>query len=253
MGALRRDGIITTKALSFNAECLFPDTSISTTDLTVAMTDELHAETASGTGQYEFQIQSFTDEFFEVAANRTEIGSTLYNTISTADTTILPGSIQYHVTSCNAYDPNDVSRSYQIFNSSDCYFSEIIDAQLNTETGSSESPIDFKFNSFTFSAESSTVNLICEIQLCLADDANCYIPCNQAIDEAVEENLDKDNDATTDIVETIENIADDVNEASESDESNSVLTDLAVTEIEISGDYEDAIHPIGNETHIFDV
>merc|ERR1712131_76015 len=232
MGALRRDGIITTKALSFNAECLFPDTSISTTDLTVAMTDELHAETASGTGQYEFQIQSFTDEFFEVAANRTEIGSTLYNTISTADTTILPGSIQYHVTSCNAFDPNDVSRSYQIFNSSDCYFSDIIEAQLNTETGSSDSPIDFKFNSFTFSAESSTVNLICEIQLCLADEAN---------------------DATTDIVETIENIADDVNEASESDESNSVLTDLAVTEIEISGDYQDAIHPIGNETHIFDV
>ena len=123
--ALRRDGIITTKALSFNAECLFPDTSISTTDLTVAMTDKLHAETASGTGQYEFQIQSFTDEFFEVAANRTEIGSTLYNTISTADTTILPGSIQYHVTSCNAFDPNDVSRSYQIFNSSDCYFRKI--------------------------------------------------------------------------------------------------------------------------------
>ena len=89
--ALRRDGIITTKALSFNAECLFPDTSISTTDLTVSMTDELNAETASGTGQYEFQIQSYSDESFENLANRTEIGSTLYNTISTAETTSLPG------------------------------------------------------------------------------------------------------------------------------------------------------------------
>ena len=88
--ALRRDGIITTKALSFNAECLFPDTSISATDLTVSMTDALNAETASGTGQYEFQIQSFSDEAFQVPANRTEIGSTLYNTISTAETTILP-------------------------------------------------------------------------------------------------------------------------------------------------------------------
>ena len=88
--ALRRDGIITTKALSFNAECLFPDTSISTTDLTVSMTDALNAETASGTGQYEFQIQSFSDEAFEVPANRTEIGSTLFNAISTAETTILP-------------------------------------------------------------------------------------------------------------------------------------------------------------------
>merc|ERR1711990_1134478 len=88
--ALRRDGIITTKALSFNAECLFSDTSISATDLTVSMTDALNAETASGTGLYEFQIQSFSDEAFQVPANRTEIGSTLYNTISTAETTILP-------------------------------------------------------------------------------------------------------------------------------------------------------------------
>lgn len=88
--ALRRDGIITTKALSFNAECLFPDTAISATDLMVSLTDKLSAETASGTGQYEFQIQSFSDEAFEIPANRTEIGATLYNTVSPAVTTILP-------------------------------------------------------------------------------------------------------------------------------------------------------------------
>ena len=101
--ALRRDGIITTKAFSFNAECLFPDTSISTTDLTVSMTDALNAETASGTGQYEFQIQSFSDEAFEVPANRTEIGSTLYNAISTAETTFLPARDPRTVNSIGEY------------------------------------------------------------------------------------------------------------------------------------------------------
>ena len=45
----------------------------------------------------------------------------------------------------------------------------------------------------------------------------------------------------------------DVTTAEGGNESDEVFDDVSVTEIAFSGDYEDALHPIGNETHIFDI
>ena len=79
------------------------------------------AHRLSGSDNLEVIIPIYSDELFSIPANQTEIGMTLFTTISTPDASLLPENIQYHVTSCNAYDPTDESRSYQIFNSDDCY------------------------------------------------------------------------------------------------------------------------------------
>ena len=95
---------------------------------------------------------------------------------------------------------------------------------------------------------------ICEIRLCLADELECYTSCNQSVAdvvaEAVAEADDDSNaidDAQTDNVVQTENVSQDVSESDTIFEE-----DVAMTEIEVSGDYEDAIHPIGNNTHIFE-
>merc|ERR1712176_1329100 len=146
-------------------------------------------------------------------------------------------------------------------NSQNCYFSDIIEAELSTDTGSSETSIDFKFNSFTFSAESSTVNLICEISLCLVDEADCYTSCDppiQLVEETVNEVRVIDNESNpmdnkSDGVEddAIEDVT--TADSMSGNESDEVFDDVSVTEIVFSGDYEDVLHPIGNETHIFDI
>ena len=43
------------------------------------------------------------------------------------------------------------------------------------------------------------------------------------------------------------------NAATIGNESDEVFDGVAVTEIDLSGDYEDVLHPIGNDTHIFDI
>ena len=104
---------------------------------------------------------------------------------------------------------------------------------------------------------------ICEIRLCLADELECYTSCNQSVadvvadvvQEAVAEADDNSNaidDAQTDNVVQYENIEENVSQ--DVTESETIFEeDVAMTEIEVSGDYEDAIHPIGNNSHIFDI
>ena len=73
----------------------------------------------------------------------------------------------------------------------------------------------------------------------------------EVVAEAVAEVDDNSNaidDAQTDNVVQTENVSQDVSE------SDTIFEDdVVMTEIEVSGDYEDAIHPIGNNTHIFDI
>jgi len=95
---------------------------------------------------------------------------------------------------------------------------------------------------------------ICEIRLCLVDEADCYTSCNPLIDETVNEVRSIESDL-------LESESNDIREdgydapkgetnayAATEDESDSVFADVSVTEI----DYEDVLHPIGNETHLFD-
>ena len=99
---------------------------------------------------------------------------------------------------------------------------------------------------------------ICEIRLCLADELECYTSCNQSVADAVADVVEEAvagaddssnaiDDAQTDNVVQTENVSQDVTESDTIFEE-----DVAMTEIEVSGDYEDAIHPIGNNTHIFE-
>ena len=96
---------------------------------------------------------------------------------------------------------------------------------------------------------------ICEIRLCLADEIDCYTSCNQSVADVVAEANDNSNaidDAQTDNVVQTENIEENVSQ--DVTESETIFEeDVAMTEIEVSGDYEDAIHPIGNNTHLFDI
>ena len=95
---------------------------------------------------------------------------------------------------------------------------------------------------------------ICEIRLCLADELDCYTSCNQSVVDVVAEADDNSNaidDAQSDNVVQTENIEENVSQ--DVTESDTIFEDdVALTEIEVSGDYEDAIHPIGNNTHIFE-
>ena len=105
---------------------------------------------------------------------------------------------------------------------------------------------------------------ICEIRLCLVDEADCYTSCNPIVDETVNEVRAID-------IDPMESEQNDVGDKVEDDPSEDetittttaatttivttttiATTSTTVTEIDIL-DYEDVLHSIGNETHIFDI
>ena len=120
--ALTRDGIITTKVLSFEAQCQFADSAtVSIDGITVDPGTNI-AETISDTGSFTFDIESYVDSTFTTIAdstNKVEIGDKVYTKVWTDNT--LPTAINYHVTDCVAYETFDSSTgigsgtSYTIF------------------------------------------------------------------------------------------------------------------------------------------
>ena len=108
--ALLRDGIITTKVLSFEAQCQFSDSAtVSIDGITVDPGTNI-AETISDTGSFTFSIESYIDSGFTTVAdstNKVEIGDPVYTKVWTDNT--LPAAIEYHVTDCIAYETWDSS------------------------------------------------------------------------------------------------------------------------------------------------
>ena len=181
--ALLRDGIITTKVLSFAAQCKFPDTATVAVDgIEVAMGETL-VEAVSGLGSYTFTMSSFSDDTFTTAAdedNLIEIGDAVYNKISTADT--LPDAVNFHTTTCTAYSALNDDRddgatdasSYLLFDNNVCT-ADLVDVTIDDSTGdNTDSYVSFSFNSFTFEAEADSVAIVCEVKLCLDSEADCY-------------------------------------------------------------------------------
>lgn len=180
--ALLRDGIITTKVLSFEAQCQFLDSATVAIDGITVDPGTNVAETVSDTGSFTFNIESYIDSLYTTAAdatNKVEIGDKVYTRVWTTNT--LPAAIEYHVTDCTAYETYDAATStpsgtsYNIFNTNTCV-SDLISASVDDTTGTTAiDTVDFSFNSFTFSAAEDTVALVCTVKLCLASETTCFV------------------------------------------------------------------------------
>jgi len=179
--ALLRDGIITTKVLSFEAQCQFSDSAtVSIDGITVDPGTNI-AETISDTGSFTFNIGSYIDSAFTTVADSTntiEIGEKVYTKVWTDNT--LPAAIQYHVTDCVAYETYDSTTqigsgtSYTIFDTNNCV-SDLVDASVDVTTGDNTDTVEFSFNSFTFAAAQDTVAIECNVKLCLTSETTCYV------------------------------------------------------------------------------
>ena len=187
--ALLRDGIITTKVLSFAAQCKFPDTATVAVDgIQVEMGDTL-VEAVSREGAFTFAMASYTDATFDTAANednKIEIGDKVYNKITTADT--LPTGVEFHVTTCTAYSALNADQdggatdasAYLLFDNNVCT-ADLVDVAIDDDTGDNDSAFtSFSFNSFTFEAEADSVAVVCEVKLCLESEDECYVTTGDA-------------------------------------------------------------------------
>lgn len=191
--ALLRDGIITTKVLTFNAQCKYADTATVAVDGIAVEMGETLVETVSSEGVYSFTMASYSDDAFSAVAdadNLIEIGDVVYNRIITTDT--LPTNVNFHTTTCTAYSELNAdkdggatdSSSYMLFNNNVCT-AELVDVTIDDTTGdSTDSYVSFSFNSFTFEAEADSVAVVCEVKLCLADETDCYVTSGDACTDA---------------------------------------------------------------------
>jgi len=181
--ALLRDGIITTKVLSFAAQCKFADTATVAVDGIEVQMGETLVEAVAGVGAYTFTMASFSDDTFATAANSDnliEIGDAVYNKISTNDT--LPDAVNFHTTTCTAYSALNEAKddgatdasSYILFNNNVCT-ADLVAVTIDDGTGDvDQSYVSFSFNSFTFEAEADSVAIVCEVKLCLDSETECY-------------------------------------------------------------------------------
>jgi len=180
--ALSVDSIITTKVLSFSAQCSYPDTATVTADgIDVTMGENI-AEAVEGESTFEFSLLTYTaDDELITAENKAEIGDQIK--LSVTPDADLPSNVQFQLTGCTAGDSieeeefPEEARTYDILNAGSCV-SELLDASFDG-SAQSTTEVSLLFNSFTFEAEDDQIALKCSIKLCLTTDDTC----NQAAQE----------------------------------------------------------------------
>merc|ERR1739848_777046 len=175
--ALSVDGIITTKVLSFSAQCSYPDTAtVTATGIDVTMGENV-AEAVSGESSFEFSLDTYYNDVLISAENKAEIGDQIK--LSVTPDADLPANVQFQLTGCaagdamveDATDFTEDATTYEILGAGSCV-SELLDAEFDGDAQSSES-VSLLFNSFTFEAEDDQIALKCTIKLCLTTDASC--------------------------------------------------------------------------------
>ena len=181
--ALTVDGILTTKVLSFKAECTYSDqATVSIDDVTISMGTNV-AETVSQTGKYTFNMVSLDVDGEELDAdNKAEIGDQV--TLKITPAAALPSNVEFHIVDCVAAEAfaedgtvaADVS-SYDIIKEGSCV-SDLLEVQFDG-AGKANDQLLLDFNSFTFAAEEDELDIKCDLKLCLTDDADCLAAVQQ--------------------------------------------------------------------------
>jgi hypothetical protein len=192
--ALTVDGIVTTKVLSFTAECSYADSAVVAVDgVSVSMGTNL-AEEVTGTGEYEFTMTTYDADDVEIDANNAaEIGEAI--TLKVTPNASLPSNVEFQLIDCTAVSEFDTdgitpvanALTYNILEEGSCV-SDLLDAQFTT--GRSATEVGLTFNSFTFEAADDELALKCNVKLCLTTDTDC----NKAAQKMTAANLDS-NDA----------------------------------------------------------
>jgi len=196
--ALTVDGIVTTKVLSFTAECAYSDSAtVSVDGVSVSMGTNI-AEEVEGTGSYVFSMATYDNTDTEItASNAAEIGEAI--TLKVTPDNALPSNVEFQLIDCQAIQEFEVDASgtqtlnpasgaltYNILEEGSCV-SDLLDAQFDSTTGGrSATEIGLTFNSFTFEAADDQLNLVCDIKLCLTTDADC----NAEAQKMTTDNLD---------------------------------------------------------------
>jgi len=197
--ALTVDGIITTKVLSFTAECSYSDSATVTVDgVSVSMGTNI-AEEVEGTGSYVFSMTTFDKDGVEIdTSNAAEIGEAITLTVTPDNT--LPSNVEFQLIDCTAVQEFAVDATtgdqltsaatgaltYNILEEGSCV-SDLLEAQFDATTGGrSETEVSLTFNSFTFEAADDQLNLVCDIKLCLKTDSDC----NNEAQKMTADNLD---------------------------------------------------------------
>ena len=196
--ALTVDGIVTTKVLSFTAECSYSDSAtVSVDGVSVSMGTNI-AEEVEGTGSYVFSMTTYDNTDTEIDTNNAaEIGEEI--TLKVTPTNTLPSNVEFQLIDCTAVQefavdgngdpttsPAANSLTYNILEEGSCV-SDLLDAQFDaTSGGRSATEVGLKFNSFTFEAADDQLNLVCDIKLCLTTDTDC----NNVAQKMTADNLD---------------------------------------------------------------
>merc|ERR1711907_372906 len=170
--ALTVDGIITTKVLSFTAECSYSDSATVTVDgVSVSMGTNI-AEEVEGTGSYVFSMTTFDKDGVEIdTSNAAEIGEAI--TLTVTPDNALPSNVEFQLIDCTAVQEFAVDATtgdqltsaatgaltYNILEEGSCV-SDLLEAQFDATTGGrSETEVSLTFNSFTFEAADDQLNL----------------------------------------------------------------------------------------------
>jgi len=196
--ALTVDGIVTTKVLSFTAECAYSDSAtVSVDGVSVSMGTNI-AEEVEGTGSYTFSMATYDNTDTAISAtNAAEIGEAI--TLKVTPDANLPSNVEFQLIDCTAIqefevdaqgattlNPSATSLTYNILEEGSCV-SDLLDAQFDATTGGrSATEIGLTFNSFTFEAADDQLNLVCDIKLCLTTDTDC----NAQAQKMTTDNLD---------------------------------------------------------------
>lgn len=188
--ALTVDGIVTTKVLSFTAECSYADSAVVAVDgVSVSMGTNL-AEEVTGTGEYVFSMATYDADGNAIdASNAAEIGEAI--TLKVTPDATLPSNVEFQLIDCTAVSEFDTdgitpaasALTYNILEEGSCV-SDLLDAQFGT--GRSATEVDLTFNSFTFEAADDELALKCNVKLCLTTDDDC----NKSAQKMTVENLD---------------------------------------------------------------
>ena len=174
--ALTVDGIITTKVLSFQAQCTYSDSAtVSIDDVSISMGTNI-AETVSDTGSYTFSMATYDADGDALSAeNQAEIGDQV--TLKITPNTDLPDNVEFHLVDCVAAEGFDdegapTGKSYNIIESGSCV-SKLLEAQFDG-SGKSNTDVSLDFNSFTFAADDDELDIKCNLKLCLSTDTDCF-------------------------------------------------------------------------------
>jgi len=176
--ALTVDGILTTKVLSFQAECTYADSAVvSIDDVTISMGSNI-AETVSGAGTYSFTMSTYDVDGVALSEdNKAEIGDQVTLKITPDAESTLPSNVEFHLVDCVAAEGFDedgeaTGAFYNILEEGSCV-SNLLEAQFDGDA-TSNTEVNLDFNSFTFAAEEDQIDIKCNLKLCLVDDDDCF-------------------------------------------------------------------------------